>query len=329
MEKINRNHDKSFEFNSLNKLFLLSYNFKEKKPQKDWFINKYKRYVSTINNDIENFIREERFRNLRKDLFVNSFYNKNHFSPNKKISHKINSKTKGNNFYLRKFDSNKKVNNLFNNNTKINSTFTNLYTDYKRNTQNIYNSIDRKLTKKNNNTNKIFLKLGFDDLPNIQGLENKNKYLTKHINNISEQTESLEKKLIKQEKMKYIGFKSKYNRLFNGYKKYQVDINQYLYPKRDKRFKFNLKNKNDGLNEGSRNMTYLMKQISRRIVNKNKNRLSVSEIKKEVELFKNKEKRLRERIKKSHEKFDYLVNDSNSIQKRIDDKCLKYNENNE
>ena len=37
MEKINRRHDKSIEFNSLNKLFLLSYNFKEKKPQKDWF----------------------------------------------------------------------------------------------------------------------------------------------------------------------------------------------------------------------------------------------------------------------------------------------------
>ena len=79
---------------------------------------------------------------------MNSFYNKNTFSPNRKKTHKVDSKTKGNNFYLRKFTSNKKVNNLFNNNTKINSTFTNLYSDYKRNTQNINNSLDRKLTNK-------------------------------------------------------------------------------------------------------------------------------------------------------------------------------------
>ena len=199
-----------------------------------------------------------------------------------------------------------------------------MFNHYKNNTLNMNKSIDRKTIKKYSYENKFILDL--DSLPNIQGIENKNKYLIKNINNISEETDSLEKKLIKKEKMKYLGFKSKYNRLFNESKRVQEDINQYLYPQRDKRFKFNLNYTNDGLNEGRRNITHLMKTISKSVKNKEKNKLSVSEIKKEVELFKNREKRLRERIKKSHAKFYYLITDSNSIQKRIDIKCQKNND---
>ena len=69
-----------------------------------------------------------------------------------------------------------------------------------------------------------------------------------------------------------------------------------------------------------------MKTISKSVKNKEKNKLSVSKIKKEVELFKNREKRLRERIKKSHAKFYYLMADGNGIQKRIDIKCQKNND---
>ena len=240
-----------------------------------------------------------------------------------KLSQK-NLSTNGNSFHLRKFISNKKLNNLNNSDVKKNSTFTNMFNHYKNNSLNMNKSIDRSTIKKYSNKNKYILDL--DSLPNIQGIENKNKYLIKNINNISEETDSLEKKLIKKEKMKYFGFKSKYNRLFNESKRVQEDINQYLYPQRDKRFKFNLNYTNDGLNEGRRNITHLMKTISKSVKNKEKNKLSVSEIKKEVELFKNREKRLRERIKKSHEKFYYLITDSNSIQKRIDIKCQKNND---
>ena len=319
----NNKLDKTYGYNSFKKLFLLSNNFKEPKVQKDWFIDKYKDYISTIKTNVDNFLREENFSNFKKDFHMNSISHKKNSSPETKLSQK-NLITNGNSFNLRKFISNKKLNNLNNSDVKKNSTFTNMFNHYKNNSLNMNKSIDRSTIKKYSNKNKYILDL--DSLPNIQGIENKNKYLIKNINNISEETDSLEKKLIKKEKMKYFGFKSKYNRLFNESKRVQEDINQYLYPQRDKRFKFNLNYTNDGLNEGERNITHLMKTISKSVKNKEKNKLSVSEIKKEVELFKNREKRLRERIKKSHAKFYYLITDSNSIQKRIDIKCQKNND---
>jgi hypothetical protein len=319
----NNKLDKTYGYNSFKKLFLLSNNFKEPKVQKDWFIDKYKDYISTIKTNVDNFLREENFSNFKKDFHINSISHKKNSSPETKLSQK-NLITNGNSFNLRKFISNKKLNYLNNSDVKKNSTFTNMFNHYKNNTLNMNKSIDRKTIKKYSYENKFILDL--DSLPNIQGIENKNKYLIKNINNISEETDSLEKKLIKKEKMKYFGFKSKYNRLFNESKRVQEDINQYLYPQRDKRFKFNLNYTNDGLNEGERNITHLMKTISKSVKNKEKNKLSVSEIKKEVELFKNREKRLRERIKKSHAKFYYLITDSNIIQKRIDIKCQKNND---
>ena len=319
----NNKLDKTYGYNSFKKLFLLSNNFKEPKVQKDWFIDKYKDYISTIKTNVDNFLREENFSNFKKDFHMNSISHKKNSSPETKLSQK-NLITNGNSFNLRKFISNKKLNNLNNSDVKKNSTFTNMFNHYKNNSLNMNKSIDRSTIKKYSNKNKYILDL--DSLPNIQGIENKNKYLIKNINNISEETDSLEKKLIKKEKMKYFGFKSKYNRLFNESKRVQEDINQYLYPQRDKRFKFNLNYTNDGLNEGERNITHLMKTISKSVKNKEKNKLSVSEIKKEVELFKNREKRLRERIKKSHAKFYYLITDSNIIQKRIDIKCQKNND---
>ena len=319
----NNKLDKTYGYNSFKKLFLLSNNFKEPKVQKDWFIDKYKDYISTIKTNVDNFLREENFSNFKKDFHMNSISHKKNSSPETKLSQK-NLITNGNSFNLRKFISNKKLNNLNNSDVKKNSTFTNMFNHYKNNSLNMNKSIDRNTIKKYSNKNKFILDL--DSLPNIQGIENKNKYLIKNINNISEETDSLEKKLIKKEKMKYFGFKSKYNRLFNESKRVQEDINQYLYPQRDKRFKFNLNYTNNGLNEGERNITHLMKTISKSVKNKEKNKLSVSEIKKEVELFKNREKRLRERIKKSHAKFYYLITDSNIIQKRIDIKCQKNND---
>ena len=319
----NNKLDKTYGYNSFKKLFLLSNNFKEPKVQKDWFIDKYKDYISTIKTNVDNFLREENFSNFKKDFHMNSISHKKNSSPETKLSQK-NLITNGNSFNLRKFISNKKLNNLNNSDVKKNSTFTNMFNHYKNNSLNMNKSIDRSTIKKYSNKNKYILDL--DSLPNIQGIENKNKYLIKNINNISEETDSLEKKLIKKEKMKYFGFKSKYNRLFNESKRVQEDINQYLYPQRDKRFKFNLNYTNNGLNEGERNITHLMKTISKSVKNKEKNKLSVSKIKKEVELFKNREKRLRERIKKSHAKFYYLITDSNIIQKRIDIKCQKNND---
>ena len=66
-----------------------------------------------------------------------------------------------------------------------------------------------------------------------------------------------------------------------------------------------------------------MKQITNKLKNKYDDKPSISDIISEVEKFKYKEKILRERTKKNHERFDYLINDSNIIQKRIDIKCRK------
>ena len=142
-------------------------------------------------------------------------------------------------------------------------------------------------------------------------MENKNKYIRNYINNISEKTEFLEQQLKKQENKQYIGFKSKYNRLFNEYKKVQIDLEQYIDPKRDVKYKFNLYE-----NTGRPN----------KLKNIRTNKPSITDIIDEVEHFKLREKLLRDRIQKSHQKFDYLINDSSIIQKRIEIKCRKNNE---
>ena len=74
MEKIINKHDKSFKYNSFKKMFLLSDCLEEPKVQKDWFINKFDSYISSLKKDVDNFTKEERFLRLRKKM--NSFSQK-------------------------------------------------------------------------------------------------------------------------------------------------------------------------------------------------------------------------------------------------------------
>ena len=179
-------------------------------------------------------------------------------------------------------------------------------------------SVDPYINTPNEDPKILNLKIDLNTLPNITQVENKNKYITNYINNISEKTDLLEKKLIKQEKNKYIRFKTKYNRLFNEYSKVKLDTDQYIDPDKDKKYKFKL---NDSSGETMGNVQKVMRQISNKIKNLHQNKPSMNDIINEVEQFKYKEKRLRDRLQKSHEKFDYLIKDSNMIQKRIDIKC--------
>ena len=332
MEKKIFKTDKSFGHNNFKKMFLLSDYLEEPKVQKGWFANKFDSYVSSLKKDVDNFTREERFLRLRKKM--NSFsQKKSHHFPNdiKKYS-LMNSIKKGNKYYLKRHILKENINNLSNSKEKEEKTNIPLITNYnnycdnKNKSVNINNSVDANILKQKTNKNPFNLNLDLT-LLNIPVIENKNKYITKYINNISEETEELEKKLIKQEKRKYLTFKTKYNKLFNDYKKVQVDINQYVFPKKDYRYKFNLDNTSSGLNEeGFGNIKEVMSEISNRLKNRHLNKASIPEIIVEVEKFKFKEKRLRDRIKKSHDRFDYLINDSNIIQKRIDIKCRKNNE---
>ncbi len=84
----NNKLDKTYGYNSFKKLFLLSNNFKEPKVQKDWFIDKYKDYISTIKTNVDNFLREENFSYFKKDFNMNSISNKKNNSPETKLSQK-------------------------------------------------------------------------------------------------------------------------------------------------------------------------------------------------------------------------------------------------
>ena len=350
MEKKSKSKEKSFGHDSFQKIFLLSSHLEEPKLQKDWFTGQLQKYMSTIKHDVDNITKEGRYDRLRKKISSNSYsQNRINVYSDKKLN-RFFQISKGNKFNLKKFSkfSNKYLNILPNNNNNVqeitkSDSLTNLNSrypyEYKNKTvgtnindndndnenDNSNQSLDINNNNNDENTKSKFnlkLRLGSSTLPNIPRLGNKKKYITKYINNISNETDSLEKKLIRQERMKYIGFKSKYNRLFNEYKKVQIDIDQYVNPQKDKRYKFNLNNTGAEISDQG-NITKVMRQISLKLKNKYENKPSIHDIINEVQNFKFREKRLRERIKKNHDKFDYLINDSNIIQKRIDIKCQK------
>ncbi len=325
--------------NSFQKIFLISNLFEEPKEKKNWFTSLFQNYVSTIKQGVENMNRDQRYDRLRKRMMLNSLSrNKKMFSPDfKKSNFRIGKGSNLTKYYLHKYNSNKKMKRLLmksndnsddfsKNNSSINI---NDNKEIKNQIINTTNSIFKSNSKdyiakaKSQDRNKYILNLNMNStiLPSIPGVGNKNKYLKTNINEISETSDLLEKKLIQQEKKKYIRFKTKYNRLITESKKNQININQYINPKDEDKFKLS---SNSGPDEAKLiNLKKVMRQITNKLKNKYDNKPSIPDIIDEVEKFKYKEKILRERTKKNHERFDYLINDSNIIQKRIDIKCRK------
>ena len=325
----NSNNDEDIDkHKSFQKIFLLSNYFEEPKERKNWFNSKVENYIKTIRKDVDDIGKEGRYYSLRKRIQINpvSLSRNNPYPTIGKFT-QIMPTIQGNKFYLKKLNKKKKLNfsNNIDDNSRNNYSFLNTENcDKKKNQTNILNSstspnIVKERTKKN------ILTL---NLPILTGIENKDEYISQSIHKISEKTDLLERKLIKQEKMKFLGFKSKYNKLYNEHKKVQVDFDQFLNPKKDEKYKFNLNEIGIGKNkERIGNLKLLMRQITNKIKDKEENRPSINDIINEVNEFKFKEKRLRERIKRNHDKFDYLVNDSNIIQKRIEEKyCQKNSE---
>ena len=325
--------------NSFEKIFLISNLFEEPKEKKNWFPSLFQNYVSTIKLGVENMNRDQRFDRLRKRMMLNSMSrNKKMFSPDfKKSNFRIGKGSNLTKYYLNKYNSNKKIKRLLmkNNNNSDNFSKNNSSINIKDNkeiknqiiniTNNIVksNSNDYIVKTKSQDRNKFILNLNMNSttLPSIQGVGNKNKYLKTNINEISETSDLLEKKLIQQEKKKYIRFKTKYNRLITESKKNQININQYIAPKDEDKFKLS---SNSGPDDAKLiNLKKVMRQITNKLKNRYDDKPSISDIIDEVEKFKNKEQILRERTKRNHERFDYLINDSNIIQKRIDIKCRK------
>ena len=340
--KIKHKEEKSIVKNHpLQKIFLISNYFEEPKNKKNWFANQLQIYIKTIRQNVYNMTKEEKYDRLKKKAHYLSFStNKlNQFPYIRNTSVKYLPIKKEKKIYLKQFNSNKKMNNSLTNNSddisKNNSYIFNLDNNLESiNNKTINKTIDTDVIREYSNIkslkrNKFPFNNNLDlgNLPNIQGMENKTKYIKNNLNNISEKTEMLEKKLIKQEKKKYIGFKTKYNRIYNEHKKMQIDLEQYVNPRKDNKYKFNLyQNTGDPNETKMENLKLIMRQISNKLKNRQKNKPSLSDIIDEVENFKLKEKMLRDRIQKSHEKFNYLIHDSNTIQKRIDIKCQKNSE---
>jgi hypothetical protein len=318
----------------LQKIFLISKYLEEPKDKKDWFRNQFQNYVKTIKQNVENMTREEKYERIKKKVHLNSFsHNKISNFPkikNSSVYHLPTAKDKL--FYLKKYKSIQKINKFLpirNDSNELSKNNSSIFNSDNYHDKSINKSIDSEYIKENAKSqikNKFSSSYNLDlkTLPNIKGMQNKNRFIRNSINNISEKTEFLEQQLIKQEKRKYIGFKSKYNKLFNEYKKVQIDLEQYVNPKKDNKYKFNLYENNGEANEAKGgNLKKLMKQISNKLKNKHNDQPSITDIIDEVEHFKLREKLLRDRVKKSHEKFDYLINDSSIIQKRIEIKCRK------
>lgn len=316
----------------LQKLFLISRYLEEPKDKKDWFTNQFQSYVKTIKQNVFKMTKEEIYNRLKKKTHINDYSSKKliFFPKIKNTSFKFLPK-KGKNIFLQKFKKNANIanNKALTTHNEISKNNSSIFNSDILHDRTISKSIDTEFIKENAKSqkkNKInpICNLDIQTLPNIIGIENKSKYIRNNINNISEKTEILEQNLKRQEKRKYIGFKTKYNRIFNEYKKVQIDLDQYVDPNRENKYKFNLCEAGGSSGETrGENLRRLMQQISNKLKNIQNNKPSLSDIIDEVEHFKLKEKNLRDRIKKSHEKFDYLINDSSVIQKRIDNKCQK------
>jgi hypothetical protein len=317
--------EKTSKLDSFQKIFLISNVFEEPKDKKNWFKNQFQDCITTIRQEVDTMKRDARFARLRKRLILNSNRNhKKYFTAKKsnlgstsKISHQ-------NRLYLKK--NNSKENDIPKNNSSINLDENNEQ-KFKNNIlniniTNIIKSISKDTMVEDNiigrNRYNFKYNINLTALPQISGVENKSKYLKTNIEDISEQSDLLEKELMLQEKRKYIGFKSRYNFLINKAKKNQINTDQYINPQDNYKFKLN---SNKGQNEATLvNLKKVMKQISNKVRNKFEEKPTIPDIIDEVQNFKSKEKRLRDRITKSHEKFKYLINDSNIIQQRINSK---------
>ena len=314
--------EKTAKLDSFQKIFLISNVFEEPKDKRNWFKNQFQDCITTIKQEVDTMKRDARFARLRKRLILNPNINHKKFFTAKKSNLALTSKINSHNrLYLK--NKNSKEKDYPKNNSSINLDEHNEQKLKNRvlniNTTNIIKSISKDIIVEDNITgrNKDNFKYNIN-LTALPQIENKSKYLKTNIKNISEKSDILEKELMLQEKRKYLGFKSRYNILINKAKKNQINIDQYLNPQNQYKFKLN---SNKGQNEVTLlNLKKVMKQISNKVKNKFEEKPTITDIIDEVQNFKNKEKRLRDRITKSHEKFKYLINDSNIIQKRINSK---------
>ena len=320
----NRSHDKKF---------LLTNYFQDlKNPnKKNMLENTIKSYIKAINEGINSIQKDDLLNDFYSKFFA-EYYSLNEASNEKQNSKKLNTELPPINLDKKNFIqkslikfTNEHINRLskpiafikYQNYNNLNKTFN--ISKIKDNKDDI-NNIE-KINKYNKSRQSISYLLN-----NFAKTEDKDFYikdynLNKSIYNITEEGKIIEKKLINKEKKKYFsGFKNKYNGLMRKNKKILIDINEYINGKGGKKnnMRNNLINKYKIVKIGS-----VLKQIDRKIKKINQKE-KMKDIIQDIKRFKEKEIIIQDRFRKTDEKFNNLISNSDMIKKRI---LKKFNNN--
>ena len=322
-----------FSNRSQDKKFLLTNYFQDlKNPNKKNMIeNKIKSYIKAINEGINSIQKDDLLNDFYSKFFA-EYYSLNEASNEKQNSKKLNTELPPINLDKKNFIqkslikfTNEHINRLskpiafikYQNYNNLNKTFN--ISKIKDNKDDI-NNIE-KINKYNKSRQSISYLLN-----NFAKTEDKDFYikdynLNKSIYNITEEGKIIEKKLINKEKKKYFsGFKNKYNGLMRKNKKILIDINEYINGKGGKKnnMRNNLINKYKIVKIGS-----VLKQIDRKIKKINQKE-KMKDIIQDIKRFKEKEIIIQDRFRKTDEKFNNLISNSDMIKKRI---LKKFNNN--
>ena len=293
--------------------------------------NKIKSYIKAINEGINSIQKDDLLNDFYSKFFA-EYYSLNEASNEKQNSKKLNTELPPINLDKKNFIqkslikfTNEHINRLskpiafikYQNYNNLNKTFN--ISKIKDNKDDI-NNIE-KINKYNKSRQSISYLLN-----NFAKTEDKDFYikdynLNKSIYNITEEGKIIEKKLINKEKKKYFSvFKNKYNGLMRKNKKVLIDINEYINGKGGKKnnMRNNLINKYKIVKIGS-----VLKQIDRKIKKINQKE-KMKDIIQDIKRFKEKEIIIQDRFRKTDEKFNNLISNSDMIKKRI---LKKFNNN--
>ena len=262
--------------------------------------NQIQKYITTINKGIDVLQRED---------FLDGFYNKffyDNFSQNKHHHSQNNSKKRITNLPDIQFNKTKsRTRPKFGLSSIINKKFKTNY--------NVKNKKNNFLNKTfNKNKTKLDESNHFADLFSKDKKNNISRQSLLYPSNIISNTED-KNFFIKNQNLNYFsGFKTKYKGLMKKSKKYVIDINEYINGKGGSR-----NTKKNVLNKYKiKKIQTVLNQINKKIKNINQKE-KMKDIIEDVKQYQQKEKDVKNKFRKTDEKFINLIEDSYNIQKRI------------
>ena len=286
--------------------------------------NQIQKYITTINKGIDVLQREDFLDGFYNKFFYDNFsQNKHHHSQNnskKRITNlpdiqfnKTKSRTRPkfglSSIINKKFKTNYNVKNKKNN--FLNKTFNKNKT--KLDESNHFADLFSKDKKNNISRQSLLYPSNIISNTEDKNFFIKNQNLNNRIYNITEEGKDIEAKLFNNDKKKYFsGFKTKYKGLMKKSKKYVIDINEYINGKGGSR-----NTKKNVLNKYKiKKIQTVLNQINKKIKNINQKE-KMKDIIEDVKQYQQKEKDVKNKFRKTDEKFINLIEDSYNIQKRI------------